>query len=102
MSSITTRQLRSSKNQVQRKGSNDNKFLSKIKRRKWDDDYIVCFFLPRSEESSNEASVHCMFCYFEYTNRILAHSKLRSHLQNKYGIHQKKSLHFFEKKHEYL
>jgi len=42
---------------LKRKINDENKFTSKIKRRKWDDDYSMCGrFLRRSVESSHEPS----------------------------------------------
>ena len=83
-----------------RKVGNEN---TKVKRRKWDDDYIKYgFFLPQSEETSLVPSAQCMFCSATYRNSCLAPSKLRNHLQTKHAIHQNKSVQFFKKQHDYL
>jgi len=81
----------------------ENKLPSKIIRWKWDDDYIPhVLFHPRSEKWNHKPSAQCMFCHFKYSNQFLAHSKLRSHLQNKHDIYQNMSSQYFKQQHEYV
>jgi len=70
---------------LKRNVSDDNKFASKIRLRKWS------VFHPLSENSSHEPSAPCMFCYFKYRNQFLDYWKLCSHLQNKHDIYRNKS-----------
>ena len=75
----------------------------KVKKRKWNDDYIKYgFFLPQSKASSDQPSAQCLFCSVTYGNQSLVPSKLRNHLENKHGIHRNKSEQFFKKQHDSL
>ena len=76
MKLIRTRQLRSLKPDLKRKVFDENKFPSKITRRKWDDEYIRHgFFLP---EVKNRATSRLPNACFAILNIAVVFSSFKT------------------------
>lgn len=74
---ITLLMIWARKNIISRR--NVSTLSSKLKKRKWNEEYIENgFFLPKDELTNPTPSAQCMFYSVKYSNQRLAPSKLHS------------------------
>ena len=68
----------------------------KVKKRRWNVDFINYSFTEKTEEKTLLSSAQCLFCPTVYGNANLSKSKLQAHLVTQHPEHQNKSPAFFE------